>query len=80
LFVEQQFDLPSTRLATTTLAVATRDGIDAVQQSPGLFGIESRRLAGLYHMLWAADGMRQIGGDNLASDQPVEQHWQAGAA
>ena len=52
--------------------------VDAVQQPARLFGIQHRGLAGLDDVLRAADRMRRIGGDDLADDQPVEQHADGG--
>jgi len=49
-------------------------GVDAVQQPARLFGVQHRGLAGLDHMLRAADRMGGVGGHDLAGDQPVEQH------
>ena len=48
--------------------------VDAVQQLARLIGVQHRGFAGLDHMLRAANRMRRIGGDDLAGDQPVEQH------
>ena len=48
--------------------------VDAVEQLARLLGIQHRGLAGLDDVLRAADRMRRIGGDDLAGDQPVEQH------
>ena len=49
-------------------------GVDAVQQTASLLGIEHRGFAGLDDVLGAADRMGRVGGDDLAGDQPVEQH------
>ena len=51
---------------------------DAVQQLARLFGVQHRCLAGFDDMLRAAHRVRRIGGDNLAGDQPVEQHADGG--
>ena len=45
-----------------------------VSNRPALFRIQHRGLAGLDHMLWPANRMRRVGGDDLAGDQPVKQH------
>ena len=44
----------------------------------GLFAGEHRGLAGLDDVLRAAHRMGRIGGDDLAGDQPVEQHADGG--
>ena len=49
-------------------------GVDAVEQLARLVGVQHRGLAALDHVLRAANGMRRVGGDDLAGDQPVEQH------
>jgi hypothetical protein len=45
-----------------------------LQQFVRLIGVQHRGLAGFHHMLGATDGMRRIGRDDLAGNQPVEQH------
>ena len=52
--------------------------VDAVQQLARLFGIQHRGLAGLDDVLRSAHRMRRVGGDDLAGDQPVEQHADGG--
>ena len=52
--------------------------VDAVQQLAGLFAGQHRGLAGLDDVLGAAHRMGRIGGDDLAGDQPVEQHADGG--
>jgi Periplasmic binding proteins and sugar binding domain of LacI family len=48
--------------------------VDAVQQLAGLFVGQYRGLAGFDDVFRAAHRMRRIGRDNLADDEPVEQH------
>ena len=48
--------------------------VDAVQQLAGLFAGQHRGLAGLDDVLRSAHRMGRIGRDDLAGDQPVEQH------
>ena len=50
-----------------------RRNVDAVRQSPRLFGIQNRGLAGLHDMLRPADRVRRDGGEDLAGNEPVEQ-------
>jgi hypothetical protein len=38
------------------------------------FGVQHRGLAGFHDVLWPAHVVRRVGGDDLAHDQPVEQH------
>ena len=45
-----------------------------LSSSSRLIGVQHRGLAGLDDMLRATHGMRRVGGDDLAGDQPVEQH------
>ena len=52
--------------------------VDAVQQLARLFAGEHRGLAGFDDVLGAAHRMRRIGRDDLAGDQPVEQHANGG--
>ena len=40
-----------------------------------IFGSNNGGFCGLDHMLWATHRVRRIGGDDLARDQPVGQHW-----
>ncbi len=53
----------------------TTQGISWVAR---LIDSQHRGLPGLDHMLRPAHGMCRIGGDDLASDQPVEQHADGG--
>ena len=48
--------------------------IDAVEQLAGLLGGQHRGLAALDDMLGPAHGVRRVDGEDLADDQPVEQH------
>jgi hypothetical protein len=51
-----------------------RVGREAGEQVVHLLGREHRRFALLDHMFWSAHGMGRIVGDDLADDQPVEEH------
>ena len=51
---------------------------DAVQQLAGLFGREHGRLAFFHDVLGAAHGMSGVDVQDVADDQPVEQHAQRG--
>ncbi len=51
--------------------VLSRDGVD---QPPPLIAFQHGSFAGLYHVLWAADGRCRVRGHHLAGHQPVEQH------
>ena len=48
--------------------------LDAGEQLSGLFLAQHRRLAALDDVLRPAHRMRRVDGENLADDQPVEQH------
>jgi hypothetical protein len=52
--------------------------VDAVQQRARLVRIQHRGFSRLHYMLGATDRMSGIGGDDLAGDQPVEQHADGG--
>ena len=55
-----------------------RADVDGVQQGARLVGIQNRRLAFLDDILRAAHGVRRIHVDDVAGDQPVEQHANGG--
>ena len=48
--------------------------VDAVEDGPGLLGGEDRGLAGLDDVLGAPDRARGVEGEDLADDEPVEEH------
>ena len=52
----------------------TRMTLDALEQSPGLLLAEDRRLPALDDVLRTAHRMRLVDGEDLADDEPVEQH------
>jgi hypothetical protein len=54
--------------------VDERRRVDAVEQLARLLACQHRGLACLDHVLRPAHGMRRIGRDHLAGDEPVEQH------
>ena len=51
---------------------------DAVEEHAGLVGRQDGRLALFYDVFWAAHGMGRINLNNVADDQPVEQHPERG--
>jgi hypothetical protein len=51
-------------------------GVDRIEQSPRLVGLEYRRLASALAVLRSAHGVRGIGGNDLADHHPVEEHAQ----
>ena len=51
-----------------------RRDVDAVEEGPGLLGGEDRGLAGLDDMPRPSDRARGIVGEDLADDEPVEEH------
>ena len=51
-----------------------RCDVDPVEEGPGLLGGEDRGLAGLDDVLWSTDGTRGVEGQDLADDEPVEEH------
>ena len=53
-----------------------RRDVDAVEQGPGLRGGEHRGLAGLDDVLGSAHRARGVEGEDLADDEPVEEHAQ----
>ena len=58
-------------------AIAQTDecrGVDGVEQNPHLLGRQHGRLALLHAMLWPAHRVRRVDRDDLASDEPVEEH------
>ena len=54
------------------------DDLYASGQLPGLLLSKDRRLATVHDMLGPAHRVRRVGGENLADDQPVEQHTDRG--
>ena len=48
--------------------------VDVVEDGPGLLGGEDRRLSGLDDVLGAPDRARGVEGQDLADDEPVEEH------
>ena len=67
-----------TLISARSRSPTTVDDVDAVQQLARLFGVQHRGLAGLDDVLRAADRVGRVGGDDLAGDQPVEQHADGG--